>query len=126
MDHQSTQKNYLFLGVSIIIGAWFIYNGLGNINFSANMDTSSISNGLNNIAYRMQEEQPTSIIAQKKKLLTESDVTEYLGITKADLTMLIQQTDIPYIQVYQIKYFPVNALDQWLLESGRKYNVQPK
>ncbi|MGC5323956.1 helix-turn-helix domain-containing protein [Brevibacillus sp. SYSU BS000544] len=126
MDNQSTQKNYLFLGVSIIIGAWFIYNGLGRVSFSADLDTSSITNGLNSIAYRMQEEQPAANIAQKKKLLTESDVVEYLGISRADLTMLIQQTDIPYIQVNQIKFFPVNALDQWLLESGRKYKVQPK
>lgn len=59
-------------------------------------------------------------------MLTESEVAQYLGVTLVEVTMLIQQTDIPFIQVYKIKYFPVDALDKWLLESGRKYNVQPK
>lgn len=51
------RNTHAFLGVSILLGSWFIYDGLGKVSISTHMDTSSISNELNRIAYSLHPEQ---------------------------------------------------------------------
>jgi hypothetical protein len=101
-------KNYLnpisvvFLGVCLIIGFWLISNS-----FSTNNVKSPSSNH------------------QNHQLLTRSELSEYLGISEADIIKLgpqsaglgVTKSLIPYVTIGNTTYYPVKAVDSWLTKT---------
>ncbi|TYS13504.1 hypothetical protein FZC78_21305 [Rossellomorea vietnamensis] len=87
------------LAIAIVIGSWFISNGLSN-------------SGVHTDAEEVQQEQ----------LLTQSELGEYLGLTEEEIKMFISEdiskSMIPYIKVGNEFYFSVKAIDKWLVETG--------
>lgn len=96
-------KNYIIaisiflLGVCIVIGSWMISSGL-------------------------KTKVPTKQAIQHQ-LLTQSELVEYLGLSKEEIQKLTELYDgdgsytseLPHIKIGSEFYYPKSAIDKWLL-----------
>ncbi|WP_064090929.1 hypothetical protein [Rossellomorea aquimaris] len=106
MKYQLMAVSIFSLAIAIVIGSWFVSKEL-NRNVQVVMDKG------------VDEE-----ITQEKQLLTQSELGSYLGVTDEELQMILPRIDenittssIPYIKIGTEFYFPVKAIDKWLLET---------
>lgn len=122
MSLQSSDKAFIFLGICMVFSSYLISSAIHDVNFSSNVNTTDISNAIDQVASSLAQESPKG----QKEMLSEKEAEEYLGISEYTLHLLKNETDIPYIQTDLTTFYSTDALDQWLLNSGRKYNVQTK
>ncbi|MDR6225444.1 DNA-binding protein [Desmospora profundinema] len=93
--------DFFMLGFGIAVAGYFVGNGLSNFN----QGTKS--------GFDLLDEE------DEHKLIPESDVHYFLGVTKEDAKVLIQEhPDIPHIQLNGKVYFPKSKLREWLLKIG--------
>jgi hypothetical protein len=89
------------LAIAIVIGSWLISGGLNNSEAQKENDTES---------------------TQKKLLLSQSELADYLGLTEEEIQMFVSEdvtkSLIPYIKVGNEFYYSVKAIDKWLVEAG--------
>ena len=97
MKNYSIAISIFLLGVCIVIGSWMISNGLG-------IKTS------------------TSIAVQHQ-LLTQSELVDYLGLSKEEIKKLTElydgdggySSELPHIKIGSEFYYPKSAIDKWLI-----------
>ncbi|MFF2878247.1 helix-turn-helix domain-containing protein [Gottfriedia sp. NPDC057991] len=99
MKNNLVALSIFFLGLCIVIGSWVISSGLG---VKANVS-------------RIQS-------VQQHQLLTQSELVNYLGISKEAIQKLTELPDdvdttsgLPYIKIGEKFYYPKSAIDKWLL-----------
>ena len=95
--------SFFWLAVGIAAAGYFIGDGLKNFK---NPDAKSIIDTLD-------EE-------DEHELIKETDVHYFMGISKEDAKVLIQEhSDIPHIIINSKIYFPKAKLREWLLNIGK-------
>lgn len=91
------------------MGSWLISRGLENGGWH-------IFSGLQNNSIELINQTP------EKQLLTQAEVADYLGITIEEVQKLTKipdgdnsyTTEIPFIEIESIVYYPKKAIDEWL------------
>lgn len=99
MKNNLVAFSIFFLGVCIVIGSWIIHNGLFA---QPNVSTKQ---------------------AVQHQLLTQSELVNYLGLSKEEIQKLTELPDgddsytseLPHIKIGSKIYYPKSALDKWLL-----------
>lgn len=93
----------LLIALGIAAAGYFIGDGLKNFkNPSAK-----------NVFSQLEE-------SDDQKLIKERNVHHYMGISKEDATVLLQEhSDIPHIKLNGKIYFPKSQLRDWLLKIGK-------
>ncbi|MGG3573975.1 DNA-binding protein [Bacillus gobiensis] len=92
----------MWLAIGMVGAAYFISEGLKNF---------KNPNGVNFIE-KLDED-------DELELLDESEVHDFLGVSKEDAKVLIQEyPNIPHITLNGNVYYPKNKLRQWVLNIG--------
>ncbi|RBW68260.1 helix-turn-helix domain-containing protein [Bacillus taeanensis] len=93
---------FFILAVGIAAAGYFIGEGLKNFN----------NPSAKNVFDRLDED-------DEQKLIKESEVHHYIGVSKEDAKRLIQEhSDIPHLSLNGKTYFPKSKLREWLLKIG--------
>jgi hypothetical protein len=91
--------DFLFLAVGIIIGGYYIGDGLKNFR---NPSSKSL---LDDVFNEPEEE----------KLIKQSEIHHFIGITEEDAKVLLKEhPKIPHIYINNNLYFPKAKLRKWL------------
>ncbi|MFS1512666.1 hypothetical protein VQL36_09540 [Chengkuizengella sp. SCS-71B] len=106
----------VFLGISIIIGTSRIADALLN----DGKEDVDVVTAANLIVDALTKE------TESAQLLSESELVEYLGIQEHQIDSLVPKDgrgiELPYLRIGDQYYFPVSAIDKWLLETeGRAF-----
>jgi len=99
MKNNLVALSIFFLGVCIVIGSWIIPKG-----FNVQPNDSTIQ-------------------AVQHQLLTQSELVNYLGLSKDEIQKLTELPDgddsytseLPHIKIGSKIYYPKSAIDKWLL-----------
>ncbi|KKI91369.1 hypothetical protein WQ54_15205 [Bacillus sp. SA1-12] len=108
MQNKALVISIFSLGLFIFIGSLIISNSIKQIEIQ----------GQNQIEQK-----------QKKQLLSASELAEYLGISDTELSNLLSfennpgpgEIGISSIEINGKLYYPVKAVDEWLLTGEGKY-----
>lgn len=97
--------DFIAIAIGIAVAGYFIGNGLKNFkNPTENPD----GNGIFDFD-----------LDDKHRLIKESQVYHYMGISKEDAKVLIKEhPDIPHIMLNGKAYYPKSKLKEWLLTLG--------
>jgi len=96
--------------ICFVIGSWLISRGLenGSWHIFSGLQSIELING--------------TVETVEQPLLTQSDVAGYLGLTIEEVQKLTKipdgnnsyTTEIPYIEIEGIVYYPKKGIDEWL------------
>ncbi|MFS1515105.1 helix-turn-helix domain-containing protein [Bacillus sp. SCS-151] len=110
MKENLIARSLFTLAICIVIGSWFISNGLKE---GDRLIAEQLSDGI-------EATQSNKIDAEQNQLLTAKQLSNYLGISNEQVTQLFPDSNgksvIPYIKIKGELFFPKAAIDKWLQE----------
>ncbi|NBI30850.1 helix-turn-helix domain-containing protein [Chengkuizengella marina] len=118
----------IFLGLSILMGSWFIAEGLKaekkeihDVYTNGSTDYMTV-----NLVKDKEEEKEAKADEFDIPLLTSYQLRDYLNISREQIMLLVDESysfHIPYIKIESQYYFSKSAVDEWLLNNleNRKY-----
>ncbi|MDX8362155.1 MULTISPECIES: helix-turn-helix domain-containing protein [Bacillaceae] len=110
MKENLIARSLFTLAICLVIGSWFISNGLKEGN---RIIAEQLSDGI-------EATKSYTIDATQGQLLTATQLSEYLGISNEQVTQLFPDSNgksvIPYLKIKGELFFPKAAIDKWLHE----------
>lgn len=104
---RKVELDFFWLGLGLAAFGFFIGDGLKNFKNPLSKNILDTLDG-----------------DDSHELIRETDVHNFIGISKADAQKLVEEyPSIPYLKINNTIYYPKEALRKWLLEIGQNNDV---
>ncbi|MED3501801.1 helix-turn-helix domain-containing protein [Brevibacillus agri] len=111
----------LIVSLVMLVGAWMIADATRSISAyadSATHNTAEIATALTSFDNRLNDLNQ-SVHSVEKQIMNADEVAVYLGLTDQVLSKLLEDKQLPAIQINGIYRFSKRAIDEWVYEKSK-------